>query len=262
MKKRQKEMGSFVRWANLPKNALTAIAKHLDSIPDLLCLRRVCHSWHTSLRAFSPLNRAPFARELPFPFAHNPFLKHQLLGHLSLTQTTVYSCSPTGNLHGCLLHLQETKPNTFSLLNPLTGAKLNCKNKFSMDVRDYQVSEICKSYKLRFDSYDPALIDSDKDKESLNIKKAVAISNFAADIELAVLAIEHVNCSVMVNELAGSCCAEDTIYFTDDECIADKEDPSDDGAAVYHMKDNVVRRLRDFPDTVEVFWPRWLRPNA
>ncbi|GAB4848407.1 hypothetical protein Ancab_003104 [Ancistrocladus abbreviatus] len=170
-----------LRWSTLPRDILTAVARRLNSSVELLRLRAVCSSWRSSL----PLPPKPFHSflKLPFPNARyydlNP---NNRPGYLCLFQSTVYRLSPlASSKNGWLLKLSDTqKPNTFSLLNPLSTSKFKTtRPNFPKQINllDYRISEICKSYTLKFVDQENPL----EQTESVLIRRVAVLSDYTID---------------------------------------------------------------------------------
>ncbi|GMH06592.1 hypothetical protein Nepgr_008432 [Nepenthes gracilis] len=177
-----------IRWSSLPRDILTTIARRFNTDVDLLRFRAVCTAWRS---AVLPRRRFSFPVKVPFPNAcFDDLNPNSRPGYFALFQSTLYRLSPISDAHspnGWLFKVIATnKPNTFSLLNPLSSYKIKFVPECfpnRINLLDYRISEICKSYSLKFvDLEDPS-----EQSEFVRIRRVAVLSNYLTDDNFVVM---------------------------------------------------------------------------
>ncbi|GAB2216083.1 hypothetical protein Droror1_Dr00023850 [Drosera rotundifolia] len=154
-------MATSSSWSKLPGDILSLIARRLDSAVDRLRLRATCPAWRSS----TPLPRpSPLPLTLPFFKALLPLNPNDRPGSLRLFQSTIYRldfpADDESNDNGWMFKVIETgaKKNCFSLhfrwKNDRISARVGDDGNGSLlrgiNLLDYRVVEVCKSYSLKF----------------------------------------------------------------------------------------------------------------
>ncbi|GAB2223966.1 hypothetical protein Droror1_Dr00004711 [Drosera rotundifolia] len=188
-------MATSSSWSKLPGDILSFIARRLDSAVDLLRLRATCPAWRSSIPLPKP---SPLPLTLPFYKATTDDLNpNGRPGSLRLFQSTIYRLdSPADDEsddNGWMFKVIETgaKKNCFSLLVPLKNDRIssrvgddgNGSLPRGINLLDYRVVEVCKSYSLKFVDRD----DESNLSESVLIRRVVVLGDWDAEIVVFLL---------------------------------------------------------------------------
>ncbi|XP_031287369.1 F-box protein SKIP23-like [Pistacia vera] len=145
-------------WSSLPDHLLASIAEQLPTRIDTLCFRAVCNSFRSSIPP-PPKPLSPHAGlKIPMPYLAGR------RGHFVLAEFTFYAIKPLlsiSNPHQTtytwLVKSEELHSGKVRLEDPLCRRRLgNLSNKVpeseklpqSLDLRNYRVKEVAKSYRL------------------------------------------------------------------------------------------------------------------
>ncbi|XP_044476861.1 F-box protein SKIP23-like [Mangifera indica] len=134
-------------WTSLPGKLLTSIAKHLHTRIDILRFRVVCSSFRCILPGppkllfpESILKTTDF-RKGPKPDKEGPFV---------LIESTVYAIQPVDDETSAqwFVEVEETTSGKFRINDPVSESYLKNLPHKSLNLLDYRVKEISKSYVL------------------------------------------------------------------------------------------------------------------
>ena len=189
-------------WSELRRDALEEIAKRLNTRTDVLHFRAVCTTWRSSI-PLPPKNSFPLIK-LPFPIGPNPRLNPKRRGYFTLKEPTIFSVEPINKISDpwsttktWMVKIEHatvsTEPNSKVLLKePLSRfhfQKITQKLPKVLNLLDYKVSEVSKSYGLEF-----VAVEKNPDEyefnelKSINIKKVV-VSDSKKGEDFAVMAV-------------------------------------------------------------------------
>ncbi|KAH7849209.1 hypothetical protein Vadar_014597 [Vaccinium darrowii] len=179
------------KWSELPPDILTLIGKRLESRIDVLRFRSVCSSWRSSL----PFGTWPPRLPLTLPFPIIPHRYPHPRGHYTLTEATVYRLQPLHNPSDSppkawIIKVSENlSEGKMRLLNPLSIddkiTPLPRNFPTTLDLSQFQISEICRSFSLGI-AYDFNNLDyfdqfssAQEYQDMVNrVEKAVLLNNF------------------------------------------------------------------------------------
>ncbi|XP_074317881.1 F-box protein SKIP23-like [Silene latifolia] len=159
----QKRAALANSWSDLPQEIISKIETRLDSAVDLCRLHSVCKNWHY---ARNPNHRGLLCPFLPRIIANNnlPFTdRHH--EPVILVARAVFLVKPRGYPPpscGWLLTVEEMVPGKLRILYPLSKDRVqhlpsNCP-KF-LDFTKFKVSQVDKSYSLKYESDDTDVPD-------------------------------------------------------------------------------------------------------
>ncbi|XP_031254349.1 F-box protein SKIP23-like [Pistacia vera] len=146
-------------WSTLPEDLLFSIVKLLPTQIDILRFRAVCRSFRATIAV--PSEQYPFPHSI---LTTTDFLKGTNLDEKDIFDfmvSTVYVIEPlnkTSQTHDeetpqtWVVKVQEPSPGTVRIIDPITGSE--CQNLSnwlpkSLNLLDYRVTEITKSYELK-----------------------------------------------------------------------------------------------------------------
>ncbi|KAJ4841608.1 hypothetical protein Tsubulata_004885 [Turnera subulata] len=180
------------QWSALPSDLLVMISGCLESRLDIHRFRGVCHSWWSSV----PLPHPPLVLKLPYPICQDTSepMYGITTGHLTITESSVLSITP-------LPGTQTTSNSIFTTTAPwifrvqfLESGKLVFKDLLSsapvgdkynrrlpqvLDLLDYSVKELGRTYRLEFvDQYQPFRASSRRLQVSSGVNKVAVTSSF------------------------------------------------------------------------------------
>ncbi|XP_074316221.1 uncharacterized protein LOC141652585 isoform X2 [Silene latifolia] len=143
-------------WSDLPQEIISRIVRRLDSAINVCRLHSVCKNWHY---ARNPDHRGLLCPFLPRIIANNnlPFTVRQR-DTVILVARTVFLVKPLGNPPpscGWLLTVEEMVPGKLRILYPLSKNRVkHLPSNFPkfLDLSKYQISQVDKSYGLKYDS--------------------------------------------------------------------------------------------------------------
>lgn len=146
-------------WSDCPKDILAAIAKRFHSMTDILRLRSVCTSWHSSVA--SPFHKSPpFLVKLPLPISPFDSVNPNRDGYFALTEIITHRLEPldapsnsSGSPKGWLVTIEEGEPGKMLILNPLSlfqDPQLPVTFPKVLNLLDFRVSEISRAYYLEY----------------------------------------------------------------------------------------------------------------
>ncbi|KAL8168034.1 hypothetical protein V2J09_009533 [Rumex salicifolius] len=185
----EESMPTVRRWSELPTDLLSMISNVLKSEVDILRFRSVCSPWRSSL----PLHPRKISFPLKLPVLSNSSVSRLFDAatvYCTLEETTFYHLSPPSHApepsNSWLFRVSEKNPNTFSLLHPLMPEIFSCPPGVlpkQLNLLDYPVSEICKSYTLK-------VLDC-KSAITFPHMKAIVLWDYFANCDFAALVIQH-----------------------------------------------------------------------
>ncbi|XP_044492505.1 F-box protein SKIP23-like [Mangifera indica] len=161
-------------WTSLPGELLTSIAKRLHTKIDILRFRAVCRSFrcilpHPPKFLFpeSILKTTDFLKG-PNPDSEDPFV---------LIESTVYVIQPLDDETSApwLVEVEETTSGKFQIKDPLSELYLKNLPQKSLNLLDYRVKEISKSYMFELASTDEG---NERDSSDSFVAAEVVPSSF------------------------------------------------------------------------------------
>ncbi|XP_071692978.1 F-box protein SKIP23-like [Rutidosis leptorrhynchoides] len=161
-------------WAQLPRELLDLISKHLISETDLLRFRSVCTSWRSSVHSF--ISR--------FPILPHTGISDTTWGFY-LSKRTIFRIGlpePELNTIPWLIKVERDNPQKTHLMNPLTGSEfipLLPDFPRSINLLNFRVQELGQEYALQYISYRPNA-NSIGDSVTLYMEK-VAFCGYGVD---------------------------------------------------------------------------------
>lgn len=144
--------GRYVPWSDLPKELAERIGSCLDTQIDVLRFRSVCTTWRSSLAPFKTVPHFPV--EIPYPLDDRNIYKGRP-GYY-LIESTVYIFQPLDGdsidspCKGWLIQVIKTADGKLKVLNPLTGREIQNHMPKVLNLLDFRVSEVCKSYHVQY----------------------------------------------------------------------------------------------------------------
>jgi hypothetical protein len=150
-----------VNWSNLSEELLPYIGKSLDAGIDILRFRSVCVSWRSSI---PPLREISPCLPLRFPYADS----NGNAVDAFVSQSTIYRLEPSdenpnipassSSSKGWLIKVEESETGKIRLLNPLSclhSRFLPASFPNGINLLDFRVVEVSKSYKLQYSDGSP-----------------------------------------------------------------------------------------------------------
>uniref|UniRef100_A0A0V0IC28 Putative ovule protein n=1 Tax=Solanum chacoense TaxID=4108 RepID=A0A0V0IC28_SOLCH len=144
--------GRYVPWSDIPKELAERIGSCLDTQIDVLHFRSVCTTWRSSLAPFKTVPHFPV--EIPFPLDDRNIYKGRP-GYY-LIESTVYILQPLDGdsidspCKGWLIQVIKTADGKLKVLNPLTGREIQNHMPKVLNLLDFRVSHVCKSYHVQY----------------------------------------------------------------------------------------------------------------
>ncbi|XP_059292977.1 putative F-box protein At5g60060 [Lycium ferocissimum] len=180
-------MGIGIPWSDLPKELTERIGKLLETHIDVLCFRAVCTTWRSSL---PPLVNSPLL-PLQIPFDDLQAYKGRTGYHL--IESTVYIFQPLDHAcKGWLIKVVKTADGKLRVLNPLTGRLIRVLPDHMpkvLNLLDFRVSQVCKSYHVQY--FNPSRPSFKHDFDVGHVRKILLLSDQTNSSSFSLMAIDR-----------------------------------------------------------------------